>query len=465
MRYLLSFVWLGLGLALPAHAATYYADDVGGGGNTCTSGSPCTLSGLITKLAAGDTGIVRAGTYGGILISGKNGTASSRITLRGENPAVSCPDPVNDPDGCVVANTSSRSVINASIDMTNSDFWTLDGLQLRKLRCDSDSINAIVRYFHFFINNANIGNRGRSVTLESGCDNWLFEHGYFTKTDDLGGDYGTSMYQVQNTTLRNIYYGGGNLHHAISIKRGGIGYHFERIVCEGHEAQCIMVGQEMDDGQYAGGSPTSCRGTALDDGSAGNIVDHTVRDVTIRDVFGRNAKQSSLSGGTSLTRSLIHIDNANNVTAENVFAKVGGYPIPFPIWIRNVGTAEDPGGRCGVERGNISFRGVVVDAAGSSNGCVAIASLGESPAPVTLENVVCHNASSGSDNGIVWGTTNSATRRRGRRHRGQQRSSATACSMIVRRLGLTQREPSASPRVTTISSAAVPARGVLVPSP
>ena len=149
------------------------------------------------------------------------------------------------------------------------------------------------------------------------------------------------MYQVQNTTLRNIYYGGGNLHHAISIKRGGSGYRFERIVCEGHEAQCIMVGQEMDDGQFAANAPARCTGVPLDNGASGTIYDHTVLDVTIKDVFGRNANQISLSGGTSKTRSVIQIDNANNVTAENVFAKAGGYPIPFPIWIRNVGTAED----------------------------------------------------------------------------------------------------------------------------
>ena len=302
----------------------------------------------------------------------------------------------------------------------------------------SNSVNGIVRYFHFFINNGNLGERGRSVTLQSGCDNWLFEHGYHTKTDDLGGDYGTSMYQVQNTTLRNIYYGGGNLHHAISIKRGGSGYRFERIVCEGHEAQCIMVGQEMDDGQFAANAPARCTGVPLDNGASGTIYDHTVLDVTIKDVFGRNANQISLSGGTSKTRSVIQIDNANNVTAETSSRR------PAVIRSRSrsgSGTSapQRTRARMRIERGNLMLRGVVVDAEGSTNGCVTIASLGESPAPVILENVVCHNAADGGDDAIVRVPTNSAPRRPGRRRPGRQRSSGTACSMTAWKLGPTQR--------------------------
>ena len=81
-----------------------------------------------------------------------------------------------------------------------------------------------------------------------------------------------------------------------------------------------------------------------------------MQNVTLRNIFGRNANQSSLVDpvDTSGTRSVIMIDNARNVTVENVLAKVGGHPDgPVPIWIRNTGTASNPGGRCGVERGNL----------------------------------------------------------------------------------------------------------------
>ena len=118
MKYL--FVSIGLlvlGLASPADAATHFADDdVGDGGTDCTSASPCTLQGLIDKLEEGDVGIVRAGTYKRQRRDHGQEWARAaedrRITLRAENPAVECPDPTDNPDGCVVANTTTRSILN-----------------------------------------------------------------------------------------------------------------------------------------------------------------------------------------------------------------------------------------------------------------------------------------------------------------------------------------------------------------
>ena len=54
-----------------------------------------------------------------------------------------------------------------------------------------------------------------------------------------------------------------------------------------------------------------------------------MQGVTIRNMFGRNANQSGLVDpvGTSRTRSVIMIDNASDVTVENVLAKVGGHPM------------------------------------------------------------------------------------------------------------------------------------------
>ena len=87
-----------------------------GAGTACSSGSPCSLSQLISKVQAGDIGIVNAGTYtGNINISAKSGTAAEPITLRAQNFAVTCTDPVNDPDGCQVANTASRSFLKSDL--------------------------------------------------------------------------------------------------------------------------------------------------------------------------------------------------------------------------------------------------------------------------------------------------------------------------------------------------------------
>ena len=98
-------------LAASAQAATFFASREGAG-TACSSSSPCSLSQLISKVQAGDIGIVNAGTYtGDITTKDKSGTAAEPITLRAQNFAVTCTDPVNDPDGCQVANTASRSFL------------------------------------------------------------------------------------------------------------------------------------------------------------------------------------------------------------------------------------------------------------------------------------------------------------------------------------------------------------------
>ena len=71
-------------LSLPVCAATYYVDVNGNNANAGTSAQPWrTLQYAVDRVVAGDTIIVRAGTYAGFRI-GRSGTASAPITIKAE---------------------------------------------------------------------------------------------------------------------------------------------------------------------------------------------------------------------------------------------------------------------------------------------------------------------------------------------------------------------------------------------
>ncbi len=71
-------------LSLPAWAATYYVDVNGNNANAGTAALPWrTLQYAVDRVAAGDTVIVRAGTYAGFRI-GRSGTASAPITIKAD---------------------------------------------------------------------------------------------------------------------------------------------------------------------------------------------------------------------------------------------------------------------------------------------------------------------------------------------------------------------------------------------
>jgi hypothetical protein len=388
-----------VGFALPAQAATYYASP-GGSGTACTEISPCSLDELLeNRLVAGDIGIVNPGTYSGSTITvGNSGTAGNPITLRAENFAVECTDPVNDPDGCAIANIGSRSFVNRRIELPgDTHYWTIEGLQLRELACGgapvaNPNVGGIFRYGHLESSD-NI-----TFTL-SRCDNWLVEHSYFHRTADLdNADYGIRLFYASTSTLRNLWFG-STWNHSISEKQGSTNILMERIVCEGFATQCIFLGQEGDDSSFSSSSPTQCTGVTLNDGSTGTIHDHTGHDITIRNVFGRRNSNAGSDGPHA--RSVFTIDNVRDVDIQSVFAYVGGIgTADSALDIRNA-PATLPKGMCGIERGNISIRGMIVVASDTLNdyGCAIIASLGQNPATVTLENFVCHGADDNGDPG------------------------------------------------------------------
>ena len=86
MRWLLLLVlW---GLVSPAQAATLYATHPGYG-TVLPPGSPCSLATALCLVAAGDTILMKNGTYTGVNSmltppTGKAGTASQRITVQAE---------------------------------------------------------------------------------------------------------------------------------------------------------------------------------------------------------------------------------------------------------------------------------------------------------------------------------------------------------------------------------------------
>ena len=386
-------------LAASAQAATFFASPQGAG-TACSSGSPCSLSQLISKVQAGDIGIVNAGTYtGNINIIAKSGTAAEPITLRAQNFAVTCTDPVNDPDGCQVANTASRSFLNLILRLRGSDFWNLEGFQIRDLRCGNASVanssnNGRISFVHFISSSNN-----KPLTFDL-CSDWIVEHSYFTGLNSAAntGDYGIISFWTEDMIYRNLYFG-GQFNHSISLKRGDRDITIDRIVCEGAYTHCMIYGQEQDDTQHASASSTSCPSRLVDDGTVQNITDQTVLNVRASNIFVRRVTNSGWS-----TRAALYIDNVRGSTTTNVFAHVGNHRSAVALWHRNFGHATYPGGRCGAERGLNVVRGMVVDASASASGCALISSAGEAPATLTLENWVCHGADDTSDPGITFAT-------------------------------------------------------------
>jgi hypothetical protein len=396
---ILPLLWF---LAAPAEAATRFANPTDSGNAPCTnSAAPCSLSEAVTAAVCGDTIQLDPGTYTGseVIISGRPCTASSPMTVQAANFYVQCADPTNDPDGCVI-NTSNVSFINRRITLAGSHYWNFRGVGARVLLCKNSNNGS----FRFGFGNGGLApGRDATITLSSFCDDWQIEHSYFTQLATDGHDYGIRLYYTDDVKIHNVYFA-GKYNHNISTKVGNTDLLMERIVCEGFWTECIFVGQEQDSTERAwrDESPTRCTGKTTNDGATNQtIYDHTASRITIRRMFARGITNPEFHSQVPLK-----INNARDVTVESVFlnSRDSG-PNSSPLQIQNNGTGGFPGGRCGIERGNISIRGAVIVATGASHGCVLVQSLGESPATVTLDNLVCHGAASSGDPGILWGGT------------------------------------------------------------
>ena len=79
---LVLFLVLGIG---EAAGATYYASPSGTNTTTCSSGDPCSLATGLKKLAAGDTLVLKNGTYYSGINVPISGASGNRITIKAEN--------------------------------------------------------------------------------------------------------------------------------------------------------------------------------------------------------------------------------------------------------------------------------------------------------------------------------------------------------------------------------------------
>jgi hypothetical protein len=179
------FAW-----ASPALAATFYVDGAcgsSGDGTTQTCGGTGpfkTIGESISSMSAGNTILVKAGTYGeSITISGKNGTAGSRILLQ----AFESGTVVMDGSG-VAAPTTSGFHISSSSYLTVDGIDSIDwGSNKHCFGIFSSSANIIVT--NFVASNCKSGVRAEdsnSITLSNGTSSGNFFHGIYYENVDIG---------------------------------------------------------------------------------------------------------------------------------------------------------------------------------------------------------------------------------------------------------------------------------------
>jgi len=386
-----------LALGLPAGAATFYTSPTGSG-TACSEASPCSVSQLLSTLNAGDTGIFKAGTYSNaahrITISGKSGTPGNPITLRAENYAVSCADPTNDPDGCAIS-TSNRSVLSSGgtqvlLSGADADYWNIEGFEVDdtgvSIACLGSAIGSgpdhiNIRYMHVHYEQ-DVGGGGASMQFEY-CQDFVVEHSYF-HDNNLGApgpDYAVQLIRgSRNATIRNVHFS-GHFNHGISVKRDADDVLIERIVCKGANSECIFVGQNFDDSLSISGG-TSCPSVQLGNGTTDTIFDHTSENITIRRVYAVPATGFTLRLG-------LRISNARNADIQDYFVANTNETSYSVAHVADGDINAQAVGRCGVEPGNNSIRGLIV--VNPNRECFRIESVGHDPDALTIDNYICHN--------------------------------------------------------------------------
>jgi hypothetical protein len=399
-----------LALTFPAKAATYYVATTGNDANPGTEGSPFRWpQACVNAMSAGDTCIVKPGTYGTaaarVTIQNKSGTVNNRITLRAENPAVSCPDPVNDPDGCTI-NANNRTILNSggtqiNIAGANADYWIIEGFEIKQARpavdiggtsLNNGPDNIIVRYMHIW-EETPLGGQGVLFDV-SHANNTTLEHSYFrnTATDGTGPDYATRIHVgAQNTVLNNIVCLGSS-NYCASIRNYSINTTATRIVCEGIRLECIAAGPFADSPAAGGSTPTSCPNSTFADGSVATAFDQTTRGATVRRVFARPA---TVNGVFHDSQRGAVVSNINNLVGESWFFANMTHSGIYTHGNFSSGVMVN----CGQEAGNNVIRGLIVV---DGPRCLQIGSNGDDPATLIVDNMVCHSPSSAAINLFEW---------------------------------------------------------------
>jgi len=162
---------------------------------------------------------------------------------------------------------------------------------------------------------------------------------------------------------------------------GGPNITLERIICEGVELPCLNVGAPYDRPVSISGG-TSCPSTPMNDGSTDTVYDHTIQNVTIRNVFARQASGFPSRFGLS-------VGNVRNMDAQNIF--VANYNHATALPNNGLITQGDTvaHGQCGIEPGNNRVRGLIV--VNPTSPCMNFTGNGYNPNAITVENFVCHS--------------------------------------------------------------------------
>jgi hypothetical protein len=190
-------LWLLLAcLAASARGATYYVDDDGSNGNDGSSAHPWqTLQYAADRVAAGDTVVVRAGTYAGFVTgwdSALSGTAGNPVTFRAEA-------------GVTITGRNARTA--DAINLEGSSYMVIDGFAI--LNPSGNITRAGVRSVenhHVTIRNCRIDGMGRWGILTGHTDDALIENNHCSNSQAENGIY------VSNACVRPVVRG-NTLHH------------------------------------------------------------------------------------------------------------------------------------------------------------------------------------------------------------------------------------------------------------
>lgn len=184
------FTFLIVLLSTPAWSATYYVATTGTDGAAGTIGAPWrTIQYGVNQLVAGDTLIIRDGTYvedtTGIVINTADGTVGSRITIQAENQHQ--------------AILSSTSSCFPSIDILRS-YITIDGLYLKVHASDVQCTSGTTANQHIHARpNSSPTIGGTQTTSKKGA--WIKN----VKADALGGKrYGFLKTTQDDTIVENF---------------------------------------------------------------------------------------------------------------------------------------------------------------------------------------------------------------------------------------------------------------------